>query len=66
MTEKILNWMKTNQLLRIRYVRYKVGPETIFGRIISADQNQFIVYDEDKKIVLNINKNEIDDIESAG
>ncbi|MCM3759811.1 hypothetical protein M3212_03300 [Alkalihalobacillus oceani] len=60
------DWIERNQLLRLTIIRPKIGRQTLHVRLISYDKNKqsLLFYDDDRKEVIHIVQNEIDQIEA--
>ncbi|MFA8438579.1 hypothetical protein [Pueribacillus sp. YX66] len=61
------SWIDNDTLLCVDVLLHKVGKKTVFGRLLRVDENEhsLLLYDVDKKQVLSLDWNEIDQLEPA-
>jgi hypothetical protein len=67
MEDLLRAWSETKQLVSITTLRYKSGRSVIMGRILqyNPEQNDLLVYDDDRKVIHHLTFTEIDDIQPA-
>ena len=60
---KMAHWITQNQLVTVQYTEKRKGPISFSGRLLQVNEDQLLFYADDKKEVINIHINQIDQIE---